>query len=120
MNLNLPLEADRFDHIYNRGINSENLFKEDRNYEYFLRKYSQYLSPVVDTFAYCLLKNHFHLLIRAKDSETLTKFYADQQRSKKFRLTGFIALILSSVNNSLNFLAVIPKRSINPTTERVR
>ncbi len=88
MNLNLPLEANRCYHIYNRGINSENLFKEDRNYEYFLRKYSHYLNPVVDTFAYCLLKNHFHLLIRVKDSTTLNRFYIEQQTSKKIQKEG--------------------------------
>ncbi len=82
MNLNQPLAADCIYHIYNRGINSENLFKEERNYEYFLTKYSQYLSPVVDTFAYCLLKNHFHILIRVKDHETLNSFYNSLATSK--------------------------------------
>ncbi|MCK5102207.1 MAG: hypothetical protein KAQ62_26995 [Cyclobacteriaceae bacterium] len=75
MTQNSPLEANRFYHIYNRGINSENLFRADRNYTYFLNKYTQYLTPVVDTFAYCLLKNHFHLLIQVKDQSTLNTFY---------------------------------------------
>jgi putative transposase len=43
-------------HIYNRGINGENIFKEERNYKYFLQKYAQYIEPIADTFAYCLLK----------------------------------------------------------------
>ena len=34
-----PLQPDTYYHIYNRGINKEDLFKEDRNYHYFLIKY---------------------------------------------------------------------------------
>jgi hypothetical protein len=51
------LEPDRIYHIYNRGINGENIFKEERNYRYFLEKYAKYIEPIADTFAYCLLKN---------------------------------------------------------------
>ena len=64
-----PLEEGQFYHIYNRGINGENLFKEERNYAYFLQQYAKYLEPVVQTFAYCLLPNHFHLLVRVKTLE---------------------------------------------------
>lgn len=63
----IPLEEGKFYHIYNRGINGTDLFYDRANYTYFLLKYSLYLSPVVDTYAYCLLKNHFHLLIRVKE-----------------------------------------------------
>jgi len=30
-----------------------------------------YIEPVAETFAYCLLKNHFHLLVRIKDEEEI-------------------------------------------------
>lgn len=60
------LEPNKYYHIYNRGNNGENIFLEERNYHYFLKLYAKYVEPVADTFAYCLLKNHFHLLIRIK------------------------------------------------------
>ncbi len=63
----IPLQPGRFYHIYNRGNNGENLFVEERNYRYFLQLYIQHVHPVVDTYAYCLLRNHFHLLVRIKD-----------------------------------------------------
>lgn len=69
-----PLLPDSIYHIYNRGVNSENLFKEERNYSYFLNKYDRFVSPVVDTYAYCLLKNHFHLLIRTKGEKEILEF----------------------------------------------
>ena len=60
------LRPDCYYHIYNRGNNRENLFWEEENYEFFLRQYKKYISPLADTFAYCLLRNHFHFLIRVK------------------------------------------------------
>lgn len=54
-------------HIYNRGINSCNLFTEPDNYAYFLSLYDKYISPVADTFAWVLMPNHFHLLVRIKE-----------------------------------------------------
>jgi putative transposase len=59
-----PLEHDRYYHIYNRGINSGAIFRENANYEHFLRLYAQHITPVADTFAWALMKNHFHFLVR--------------------------------------------------------
>ncbi len=62
-----PLIAGNYYDIYNRGINSCNLFKETDNYEYFLSLYDKYISPVADTFAWVLIPNHFLFLIRVKE-----------------------------------------------------
>lgn len=66
-----PLQADSYYHIYNRGINGENIFKEERNYAYFLQKYTQFVSPIAETYAYCLMKNHFHLLVKIRSEEEI-------------------------------------------------
>lgn len=66
-----PLLYDTYYHIYNRGVNRENIFVEERNYDLFLRLYEKHLSPVTDLFAYCLLKNHFHLSLRVKSEEEI-------------------------------------------------
>jgi len=58
-----PLKTDTYYHIYNRGINGEDIFKEERNYAYFLEKLTQFLIPSIEVYSYCLLKNHFHILI---------------------------------------------------------
>jgi putative transposase len=62
-----PLEAGKIYHIYNRGVNSTDIFKEKRNYHYFLKKYEEYCPPVLETFCYALLKNHFHFLVKVKE-----------------------------------------------------
>ena len=58
-----PLAPGEYYHIYNRGNNRENLFRQERNYDYFMRLYAQYIAPVALTFAFSLLPNHFHLLV---------------------------------------------------------
>lgn len=73
------LEPDRIYHIYNRGINGENIFQEERNYRYFLEKYAKYIEPIADTFAYCLLKNHFHIAIRTKSEAEIVDFYVKRK-----------------------------------------
>jgi putative transposase len=68
-----PLLYDTYYHIYHRGINRENIFIRERNYEHFMNLYTKYIEPVADTYAYCLLKNHFHLLVRVKSKEEISQ-----------------------------------------------
>jgi putative transposase len=58
-------------HIYNRGNNKQEIFFERENYLFFLKKIKDELLPVSDLLAYCLMPNHFHLLIRVKEVEGL-------------------------------------------------
>jgi putative transposase len=64
-----PIVCGKTYHIYNCGINGCDLFRRKENYEHFLNLYDKYISPVADTFAWVLMKNHFHLLVRIKDEE---------------------------------------------------
>ncbi len=59
-------------HIYNRGNNSQPIFFERENYLFFLRKMKQELTPFCDVLAYCLMPNHYHLLVRVKNLNELT------------------------------------------------
>ena len=65
-----PLLPDRYFHIYNRGNNGDNIFIEEKNYQYFLYLMSKHLLPVCNILAYCMLKNHFHLVIKTKEGQT--------------------------------------------------
>jgi len=66
-----PLVTGKYYHIYNRGINSCNLFIEKENYPYFMKLYERYIEPVAETFAWVLMPNHFHLLVRLKEGVEL-------------------------------------------------
>ncbi len=78
-----PLKPGRTYHVFNRGNNRENLFREKRNYSYFLDLYRDYIEPVASTFAYCLMPNHFHSLVRIKSADG-TSLDPKQQYSNFF------------------------------------
>ncbi len=58
-----PLQSGCYYHIHNRGNNKENIFKEPRNYNYFLLLWKKHIEPVALTFVYSLQPNHFHFLL---------------------------------------------------------
>lgn len=74
-------------HIYNRANGSENLFRKPENYRYFLQQWEKYITPVAATLAYCLMPNHFHVLVKIKDENDLEEYF--KIKYKKTNLTGF-------------------------------
>ncbi len=78
-------------HVYNRGVNKEEIFFNDDNYYYFLDKLQNYLSDSADVVAYCLMPNHFHLLLRIKDESNITK-----------SLTRLFVSYSKAINTALN------------------
>ncbi len=76
------LEPDKYYHIYNRGINGETIFKSDRNKDFFLQKVNQLLLPVCNVYCYCLLSNHFHLLVKIKPESELYSLVRVQNPDK--------------------------------------
>ena len=76
------MEKGWFYHVYNRGNNSERLFYTHGNYAFFLKRYEEYLSNHVDTYAYCLMPNHFHFLIRVKEGACQTSNVSHIKKEK--------------------------------------
>lgn len=76
---------ESFYHVYNRGVNRRVIFKDKADYAYFCALLARHLSvkPVhdakgrpyphlreqLDLLAFCLMPNHFHLMLYQKDSE---------------------------------------------------
>jgi putative transposase len=110
----LPLQYGVIYHIYNRGNNRENIFMAERNYRYFLRLYARYITPIADTYAYCLLRNHFHCLARIKD---LTGRPMDRQAGV---LMGDLSGLVELPNPSRQFSHLFNAyaRTINQTYQR--
>ena len=67
-------EAETFFHIFNHAVGNESLFKNNENFCFFLKKYNEHTESIWDTFAYCLMPNHFHLLIKVKPIEILEQY----------------------------------------------
>ncbi|MEM6842901.1 MAG: transposase [Bacteroidota bacterium] len=108
----IPLEPDCFYHIFNRGNNRENIFYNQENYRYFLRRYDQYLSNYLDTFCFCLLPNHFHLLVRIKPANDILS-----QAQIDFKKNTMAPEVLVSERFRRFFLSY--SKSINKQTKRV-
>ncbi len=78
-----PLLYDTYYHIYNRGNNGENIFVQERNYEYFMKLYSTHIDPIAETYAYCLLRNHFHVSVKTKTEEEIEEILSKDPRGLK-------------------------------------
>ncbi len=97
-----PYVADGYYHVYNRGVNKLDIFFDDQDYRVFLHLLKYYLSPIqnltsvhpiaeiadmkllrprplanleteVDLVAYCLMPNHFHLMLKQHTIDGMTK-----------------------------------------------
>lgn len=82
-------------HLYNRGVAKNDIFSDDQDYKIFLSYLKLYLSPKnpelsdfktspsrilknyssqIDLLCFCLMPNHFHLLVFQKDLSTINFF----------------------------------------------
>ena len=93
---------DGYYHIYNRGVEKRTIFQDDQDYNTFSKYLKIYLEPQkdlgerrvkvndkiyitiarplknyhnkIELLAYCLMPNHFHLLVKQKDKNTMEFF----------------------------------------------
>jgi REP element-mobilizing transposase RayT len=59
-----PVEPGLVYHVCTRGNNRNPIFLADQDRRHFLQLCQERIVPAADLFAYCLLPNHFHLLLR--------------------------------------------------------
>ena len=68
-------------HLFNHANGRENLFLEPKNYDFFLGRLSLHVLPVAHIYAYCLMPNHFHLLLKIRDEQELTTYFLQKEVS---------------------------------------
>jgi REP element-mobilizing transposase RayT len=78
-----PLFPGSIYHICNHANGNENIFATEENYRFFLQKFKQYIYPVASLYAYCLLPNHFHWLLKVREVETLNQIFSSRNRLSK-------------------------------------
>jgi putative transposase len=70
----LSWQAGMYYHIYNRGVSRSTLFREPTNFLFVIEKLQKYrLEHAVSVIAYCLMPNHYHLLLRQDGEESAGK-----------------------------------------------
>lgn len=96
--------ADSYYHVYNRGVDKRKIFEDSQDVKVFLNYLKTYLSPPldptkfkksftlqgstfkgiprqpknfhkeIDLLAYCLIPNHFHLLLKQNSNSSMERF----------------------------------------------
>lgn len=56
-------------HVYNHAIAFEDLFKDEFCYSIFLNRLTIHITPYADILAFCLMPNHFHLVVKIRSED---------------------------------------------------
>lgn len=68
-------EAGYFYHVYNRGIDGREVFADRFDFRKFLKALDKYLERCeVELQAYCIMSNHFHLMVRQGEKDDMSVF----------------------------------------------
>ena len=108
----MQFATDHIYHIYNRGNNSQPIFFSGENDLFFLKKIRKYILPHADILAWCLMPNHFHLMVYVKavevsnneqvtESHQLTRKIKSHQLTKKRMLNDSISIMLRSYTRAI-------------------
>jgi putative transposase len=104
------LEPGLYYHVYNRATGNEKLFRSNENYRYFLRKYREYIEPVADTHAFCLMPNHFHFLIRIREEAKIVDFLKERSDPSDFKNPTDLS---RNITNQFSFFFISYAKSYN-------
>ena len=65
-----PIAAGCYYHVYNRGVGRQAIFYDDENMRFFLRRLRHFCQPGrAQVVAYCLMPNHYHLLVQVQGEQ---------------------------------------------------
>ena len=103
----MQFEAGHIYHIYNQGNNRQPIFFEREHYLFFLQKMRAYLLPFCDILSYCLMPNHFHLMVEVKSTgsggATLSRTPTiNPTSSPSDSLNKSIGILLASYTRAIN------------------
>lgn len=85
-----------FYHVYNRGVAKQEIFTLDEDFSFFLKKMDSFRRDNVDIVTYCLMKNHFHLLLQSRKERGLESYMRSlgtsysQYYNKKYGRVGHL------------------------------
>ncbi|MCK9206716.1 MAG: hypothetical protein M0P66_06345 [Salinivirgaceae bacterium] len=75
----MHFEKNHLYHIFNQGNNRQRIFFKEENYLFFLQKIKTHICPFADVLAWCLMPNHFHLMVRVNAVELPTEGFAQSE-----------------------------------------
>lgn len=103
-NYRATLLPDGVYHVYNRANGSEKLFLNEMNYQYFLKKFKEYIYPIAEIYTYCLMPNHFHVLLKIKSEDKLKQYFeiAWEHKSKSSKSFPIDKKVTQQFSNFFN------------------
>ena len=117
----MVLEKGQIYHLYNQGNNLEKIFFQKANYYYFLKKIKNHICPFADVLAWCLMPNHFHLIIAVQNLETSYPENTSQKITANEEVSAIRNLKTPNqhqLNNSIATMLRSYTRAINIQQER--
>jgi len=94
----MHFEVGKTYHIYNRS--NEIVFHTRDNYLYFLKKFKKLIHPYANILAWCLMPNHFHILLVPNNEACIN--IDESHRVSTQKLSKNIGTLLSSYSRAIN------------------
>jgi len=123
MNNKIQLDPEQYYHIYNHANGFDNFFNDKSDYTDFINRYIKYIVPICNTFAYCLMPNHFHFFVQIKPvTELISTLRFDPQKpgnlqkSINYRFSHLFNSYAQSFNKKYKRKGGLFKNSFNRKT----
>lgn len=94
----MHFEKGHIYHVYNQGNNRQKIFFTRENYIYFLDKIKTHISPYAEIIAWCLMPNHFHIMIYINKTKVPHSKYTHKYKS----INQSLATMISSYSRAIN------------------
>ena len=114
----MQFEPNNIYHVFNRGNNSQNIFFRRENYLFFLKKNHTHIVPFADILAWCLMPNHFHLMIYVKSIEIQLENEMNESKDEFGVTWGSISNSTRNLNQSIAIMLRSYTRAINKQEKR--
>jgi putative transposase len=108
----MNFEPGHLFHIYNQGNNRQKIFFNSENYHFFLKKIETHVLPFADILAWCLMPNHFHLMVHVNAIEVDERLVSKTKSGCDFELHPDLVGKMS-FNKSIGIMLASYTRAIN-------
>jgi len=98
----MQFEIGHLYHLYNQGNNRRQIFFTKANYFYFIQKIRTYILPYADIVCWCLMPNHFHMMLYIKSLNLCKKQVLPSVNQKSRSINDSIGIMLRSYTRAIN------------------
>jgi len=101
----ISLQPNGIYHVFSRANGWEKMFLDEEDYVKFLGKLIGYVLPVADLLGWCLIPNHFHLLVRIREPEIIKCHFRAKKRKANVDDLVIPDFLMKQFSNFLNSYA---------------